>query len=113
MTPTDIKAILADPTWRRGFEERLRESPAESLVELQAEHNLARMRAAQRRGQLRWKGVSTKERSRLMKAARAKGGGMPRSAKPRCWCGKYTVDTATSRRFDCCKRAGVYPAVKA
>lgn len=92
-----IEAILADPTWRHGLEEL-------------AERNLARRRAAQRRGELRWKGISSAERSREMKALRAKGGGNPRSTAPRCFCGKYTVHTAESRHFDCCKRAGVYPA---
>lgn len=59
-------------------------------------------------GAARWAGVGKRARSRQMKAVRAKGGGMPRSEGPRCFCGKYTLHSARLRKFDCCKRAGVF-----
>lgn len=59
-------------------------------------------------GKARWEGVSKRARSRQMKAVRANGGGRPRS-KERCFCGTYTLYTATQRGFDCCKRAGMHP----
>jgi hypothetical protein len=62
-------------------------------------------------GRARWKGVSKEERSRILKAARARGGGRPRS-EDRCYCGARTWHSATIRRFDCCKRAGKFPAGK-
>ena len=109
----DIEAILADPVQRRRLEEALARHNVladqyEEVISPQAK--LAEMQAARRRGLARWAGVSAKDRSRQMKALRRKGGGMPRSTKPRCFCGRYTIDTATTRRFDCCKRAGLYPA---
>lgn len=114
MKRIDIQAILADPIQRRRLEEAFRRSilsvPRDEAHPVDPEANLARLQAARRRGRLRWKGISKAERSRQMKAARASGGGMPRSKGPRCWCGKYTLHSAQSRRFDCCKRAGVYPA---
>jgi hypothetical protein len=60
-------------------------------------------------GRARWKGVSKEERSRILKAARAHGGGRSRS-EDRCYCGARTWHSATIRRFDCCKRAGKFPA---
>ena len=59
-------------------------------------------------GKARWEGVSDRARSRQMKAVRAHGGGRPRSKGKRCWCGRYTLHSATQRGFDCCKRAGKY-----
>lgn len=60
----------------------------------------------------RWKGVTAKERSALMKRARqAPGSGRPR-AKERCYCGQNSLHRATLRAFDCCKRAGRYPTGK-
>lgn len=59
-------------------------------------------------GEARWRGVGKRARSQQMKAVRAKGGGMPRSAGPRCFCGRYTLHSARQRKFDCCKRAGVF-----
>jgi hypothetical protein len=57
----------------------------------------------------RWQGVGAEERSRLKKAARrAPGSGRPRSLK-RCHCGRNSLSRAVARRFDCCKRAGLYP----
>lgn len=73
------------------------------------EERLALIRARKAAGQARWEGIGPRTRSRQMKAVRAHGGGMPRSKGPRCWCGKYTLHSATQRQFDCCKRAGLWP----
>lgn len=59
-------------------------------------------------GEARWAGVSARTRSKEMKKVRANGGGRPRSEGPRCFCGRYTLHSASQRKFDCCKRAGVY-----
>ena len=73
------------------------------------EERLALLQARKAAGQARWQGVGPRARSRQMKAVRANGGGRQRSDAPRCWCGRYTIHTATARSFDCCKRAGKYP----
>ena len=114
MKRIDIDAILADPVMRKrleeAFERSIKSVPPDETYVVDPRAKLAEMQAARRRGLARWAGVSAKDRSRQMKALRRKGGGMPRSTKPRCFCGRYTIDTATTRRFDCCKRAGLYPA---
>ena len=73
--------------------------------------NLELMRTRIAAAKARWKGVSKRQRSQQMKAVREAGGGRQRSPE-RCWCGAYTLHTATQRRFDCCKRAGVFPGGK-
>jgi len=63
-----------------------------------------------------WATKNPAERSKMMKAIRGHGptshaGGRPRSDE-RCYCGERSWNTATIRRFDCCKRAGKYPTGK-
>lgn len=43
--------------------------------------------------------------------AGGKGGGRPRTAAPRCPCQASTLKRAHARGFDCCKRAGLNPAL--
>lgn len=76
------------------------------------EERLALLKARKAAGEARWAGVSKRSRSLQMKAVRANGGGRKRSDGPRCFCGRYTLHSATARLFDCCKRAGLYPKEK-
>ena len=64
--------------------------------------------AAARLSRAQWARLTPEERSVRMSAA-GKLGGRPRDLK-RCYCGHRNWHSATIRRFDCCKRAGLYPA---
>jgi hypothetical protein len=58
----------------------------------------------------RWAKVGKRERSAIMTAVRAKNQNPGRKKDTeRCYCGAHALHTARVRRFDCCKRAGVYP----
>lgn len=71
----------------------------------------ASTKAARAMAKLRWKGVSAKERHRLM-TKYGKLGGRPKSER-RCFCGKVTMERALSRGFDCCRAAGVLQLTEA
>jgi hypothetical protein len=75
-------------------------------------------RAASLLAQARWEKMpDAKERSKLMRKVRAartnaaggRNGGRPK-LEDRCYCGLRTWASGVTRRFDCCKRAGKYPA---
>lgn len=64
--------------------------------------------AASAMSKAHWEKVSADDRSAILKAVRAHGGGRQRS-EDRCYCGQRSRHSAELRRFDCCKRAGKFP----
>lgn len=74
--------------------------------------------AASLMGRARWeKTPDAKERSKLMRKVRAARSNAPggrnggrKKYEDRCYCGLKSWKTGMIRRFDCCKRAGRYPA---
>jgi hypothetical protein len=81
---------------------------ADGLQALKPAQAKAARRAASLLARAQWEAYTAEERSAIMRATQNGSGGRPRATE-RCWCGRYARSTAELRRFDCCKRAGVYP----
>ncbi len=78
----------------------------------------AASKAASLLSAVRWEKMpDPKERSALMRKVRAKRSSAPggrnggrKKHQDRCYCGLKSWNTGKIRNFDCCKRAGKYPA---
>ena len=78
----------------------------------------AASKAASLLSAIRWEKMpDPEERSALMRKVRAKRSNAPagrnggrKKLADRCYCGLRSWNTGLVRRFDCCKRAGKYPA---
>src|SRR5215471_6883859 len=110
-----MKAVAAQGAGRHklSLEERCRIMKAEQQAKQRREKREAKRNLSQDAvlmAQARWANVSAEERTRHAKIIRqAPGSGQQRS-KERCYCGENSLNRATQRSFDCCKRAGVFPS---